>query len=165
MMPKDREITADFTFAGALVFLDVVVFGACFLSALFCPIWFIASIFQNVIRKPGWKIVRVRIAIPIVTLATTLSISAIGWTIAASTANRIVVACDQFNAANGRYPKDLGELIPTYMLSIPRAKYCLFMGEFGYCNSDGHAMLWWYKVPPFGREVFGFRDHGWTYLD
>ena len=164
-MPNDREVNAGLTFAGALVFLDVVIFGACFLSALFCPLWFIGSIFQNAIRKPGWKIARFRMATPIFTFATIWGISAIQWKIAAVQGNRIIAACDQFNADNGRYPKDLGELIPNYMPSIPRAKYCLFMGAFRYDNYDGRPMLFWYKIPPFGREVFGFRDHGWTYLD
>jgi len=54
--------------------------------------------------------------------------------------------------------------VPRYMPSIPRAKYCLMLGEFLYIN-NGHPILVWYVVPPYGRKIYDLSEQRWNYLD
>jgi hypothetical protein len=91
--------------------------------------------------------------------------TAIQWMLAEAKAGRIIAACEKYKAVNGSYPKGLDELVPKYLPSIPPAKYCLIEGTFDYCSFDGRATLWWYKIPPFGREIYDFQDGHWGYLD
>jgi hypothetical protein len=152
---------------GALVLLawDAGLFGSYILSMLFCPIWFLVSILKNSIQRPGWTIALARIAIPPLTLALVLANNALQWRIADANAAQVVTACEEFHAVTGTFPKTLDELVPRYQPSVLRAKYCLDFGEFRYWNNEGHAMLVWYAVPPFGRRVYNFRERRWGYLD
>ena len=80
-------------------------------------------------------------------------------------AARVIAACDEFHAANGRFPNTLDELVPRYMPFIPRAKYCLDHGEFCYLNPGGHPTLHWCVISPFTREAYSFEDRRWRYID
>ena len=151
---------------GALVVLgwDVALTGWFGMSFLVCPIWFLFSILKNVIQRPGWRLALLRIAIPAVTLGLVLANNAFQLTIGEANAPRIIAACEEFHADNGKFPKTLDELVPRYMPSIPRAKYCLYYGEFRYLNY-GRPMLVWYVAPPYGRRIYDFEDPRWGYLD
>ena len=151
-----------------LVAVDVVISGSFLFSYLACPIWFLLSVVKNVIQRPGWRIALFRIAVPALTLGSVLVNNVVQWKIAEVNAERIIRACDDFHAANGRYPHTLDELVPQHLGSIPRAKYCLFQGELVYCSLDKEGsccFFWWYKVPPFGKELYSFEDRRWDYLD
>jgi hypothetical protein len=152
--------------AAALLCLDVVLHGSYLFSILICPIWFLACIVRNSIWQPGRAIALFRVAVPALTLGIVLANTAIQWTIAEGNAAHIIKACDDFHAANGRYPKTLNELVPRFLNSIPRAKYSLMDGEFTYyCDKEsGHCILWWCKIP-FGKEVYGFESKRWRYID
>jgi hypothetical protein len=151
---------------GAFVVLawDVALTGWFGMSFFVCPIWFLVSIIKNTIQRPGWIIAIIRIAIPALTLTLAMANDAIQYRIGKANAPIIVAACEEFHAANGRFPKTLDELVPRYMPSIPRAKYCLVFGEFDYFNY-GKPMLVWYVVPPYGRKIYDFEDRKWSYLD
>lgn len=80
-------------------------------------------------------------------------------------AARVVAACEEFRAVNGRFPRTLNELVPQYLPSVPRAKYCLHYGEFAYFLNDGHALLVWCVVPPYYRAIYDFETRRWSHLD
>lgn len=154
----------------ALLCFDVVLSGSFLISFFACPIWFLASGARNAIQRPGWRVALDRIALPVLTLGIVLGINASEWKIAHANAERIVMACEEFHAVNGYYPKALDELVPRYLPAIPRAKHCLIWGEFlywhfGQTDDPEHFLLVWVKIPPFGRETYSSRDHRWGYLD
>ena len=100
---------------------------------------------------------------PPLTLALVLANDTLQRKIAEANAPRVIEACEEFHAANGRFPKTLDELVPRYLPSIPRAKYCLVLGEFHYWKDS--ALLVWYVVPPYGRAIYDFDERRWSYLD
>jgi hypothetical protein len=154
------------SFWGGFILLawDAGLFGSFLLSFKVCPIWFLVSVLKNAIQRPGWRLALVRIAIPALTLGLVLANKSVQWRIAEANASQVIAACEEFNAANGRFPKTLDELVPRYMPFIPRAKYCLVYGEFRYMNNE-HPMLVWHVVPPYGRNIYDFEKRRWHYLD
>ena len=153
--------------ATVLFCFDVVLGGSYLFSVLVCPIWFLVSVVKSLIERPQWGVGLFRVATPAVTLGIVLASTAIQWTIAEGNAVQIINACEEFHAANGRYPKTLNELVPRYLKSIPRAKYCLISGEFVYSfdKESGRCILWWCKILPFGTEVYSFADKRWRFID
>ena len=157
---------ASLTCAVLLVAVDAVLSGSLLFSYLACPIWFLASVVKNVSQRPGWSIARFRIAVPALTLGLVLTNAFVQRTIAHAHAERVIQACEEFRVAHGTYPHTLDELVPRYLESIPRAKYCLGLGQFEYFNFEGNRpLLFWYDVPPFGRVTYNFADRRWGYLD
>lgn len=152
--------------SGALVVLtwDAAFTGSFLLSFLACPIWFLVSIVKNAVQRPGWKLALFRVGMPAVTLVLAWANDALQYRIGKENAPRIILACEAFHDANGEYPKTLDELVPRYLQSIPRAKYCLMQGNFLYWNY-GRPMLVWYIDPPFGRKIYDFEEKRWGYLD
>jgi hypothetical protein len=151
----------------ALVLLtwDVVLTGSFLMSLIFCPIWLLLSIGKNAIQRPGWKLAILRLAIPPLTLGLVMANDAAQYRIGKANASRIIAACEEFHTANSKYPQTLDELVPRYLPAVPRAKYCLELGEFRYWNMEDHPMLVWYVVPPFGRKIYTFDDRRWGYID
>jgi hypothetical protein len=151
---------------GALILLawDVALTGWFGMSFLACPIWFLFSVLKNLIQLPGWRLALLRTAIPPLVLGLVLANNAFQLKIGEANAPRVVAACEEFHTANGKFPKTLDELVPRYMPSVPRAKYCLIYGEFLYLNY-GNPMLVWYVAPPFGRRVYFFEERHWSCLD
>jgi hypothetical protein len=143
---------------------DVGLVGSFGMSFFICPIWFLVSVVKNAIKRPGWLLGFFRVAIPALTLGTVLANNAAQYRVAGANAPRIVKACEAFHVDNGTFPRSLDELVPRYMQSIPRAKYCAIYGEFIYLNY-GSPMLIWYAVPPFGRMVYSFNERRWNYID
>jgi hypothetical protein len=152
--------------AFVLLFWDAVLNGSFLMSFLVCPIWFLLSILKNAIQPPGWRLAILRIAIPPLTLGLVLANNAVQLKIAKANAPRVVLACEQFHAANGKFPKTLDELVPRYMPSVPRAKYCLAYGAFHYLNwGDRPPKLIWYTFPILGKNVYDFEKRRWNYID
>jgi hypothetical protein len=119
---------------------------------------------KNLPQRTGWRLALLRTAIPALTLGLAWANEAVQYRIGNENALRIIAACEGFHAANGRFPKTLGELVPRHLASIPRAKYCIVWGEFVYFNY-GKPMLVWCVVPPYGRKIYDFEDRRWSYLD
>jgi len=154
--------------ATVLLCIDVLLMGSFLFSYLFCPIWFVATAVKNLIWNPGWKLFLIRIAFPVLTLGIVFANNAIQWKIGEANMARIITACEDFHAANGRYPETLNELVPRQLRSIPRARYSLCEFGFMYFNlpqTSFGPMLVWYKIPPFGRKIYHFEDKRWGYLD
>jgi len=153
--------------AAVLLSYDAVLSGSFLLSALVCPIWFVVVAFRGLIGR-DWRLGLLRVAIPLLTLVIVLGNNAIQWKIGEANMERIITACESFHAANGQYPKKLNDLVPQYLPSIPRERYCLFDTGFMYFNfpDQSHSpMLVWVKIPPFGRKIYSFEDKSWGYLD
>ncbi len=146
-----------------LLVWDAAITGSWLLSFLFCPIWFVLSILKNAIQRPGWRLALLRIGFPILALGVATANDALQLKIAEANGRRIVAACEEFHAAKGRFPKTLDELVPEYLPSVPRAKYCLAYGQFLYSNCG--APLVWYVVPPYYRKIYDFHTRHWTYLE
>jgi hypothetical protein len=159
--------TSNSLVGAALLFVwDSVVGGTYITSILVCPVWLLISVVKNIIQRPGWRIAFIRIATPALTLGIVLANNSLQWNIADAHAQQIIKACDVFYVANKRYPHTLDELVPRYLRSVPRAKYCLTWGEFMYWNFEGgEPFMVWYYVPPFGRKIYHFQERRWGYLD
>jgi hypothetical protein len=153
---------------GAIILLlrDGVLNGTFLTAFIVCPVWLLVSVVKNVIQRPGWRVALVRIAIPSLTFAMLFANSYMQWRIAEAHAQRIVKACAEFQAANQRYPRVLDELVPRYLDSVPRARYCFIGGNFTYLNSVGSPpMMFWWKLPPFVPEAYDFEKRRWRYVD
>jgi hypothetical protein len=152
--------------AGACLLLawDVGFTGSYLLSLLCCPIWFFVSVLKCAVERPGWRLALFKTAIPALTLSLVLANNVIQSKIGAANASRVIRACEAFQAANGSFPKSLDELVPRYMPSVPRAKYCLAYGQFDYFNY-GKPMLIWCVVPPYERRIYDFETRRWNSVD
>lgn len=163
--PRWRISPRLWTVIGLVLFLDVAFSGSYLFSVTICPIWFLAAV-VSLLELPGWRVALIRVAAPVLTLGIVVGNTALQWRIGEARADRVVKACEQFHTANGRYPETLDELVPRYLRSVPRAKYCLFLGNFMYYANQGlHPILVWYKLPPFGRPIYDFESGTWGYID
>ena len=147
-----------------VVLLDVVFTGSYLCSALVCPIWFLTAVVRSVVRRPSFGVAAARVLIPLVTLLLVITNSSVQKRIAMANAARVIQACEQYRHANGAYPERLSDVVPSYLSSVPKAKYCLSFSDFIYFGST-HSMLVWYEIPPFGRRVYNFETGNWKYLD
>jgi hypothetical protein len=160
-----RRIRASLIGAALLLIFDAIISGSFLLSMFVCPIWFLISVVKNIIRRSGWKVTLARIAVPILALALVFGNAAVQSRIATTNADRIIKACEQFTAANGRYPTKLDELLPQYLRSVPRAKYSVAFAEFSYWSLEGRHGLMWIAIPPFSRMIYNFEQRKWGKLD
>jgi hypothetical protein len=161
-----RGIKRSVVAAAILLAWDGAISASYLMSAIFCPIWFLVSLLTNAIERPGWRLALVRIGIPVWTLGLVSANNAVQLGVAEANAQRVVAACEQFHAANGRFPEKLDELVPHYINSVPIAKYCLGPSScFYYYSNSGTPLLYWQVVPPQLRKIYHFKTHRWTYLD
>lgn len=75
-------------------------------------------------------------------------------------------ACLAFHAKYQRYPRDLEELVPAFLPSVPVAK-CAMLGHFVYISppGGGEPELYYYAIPPLGRRFYHLETEAWGYLD
>jgi hypothetical protein len=148
-----------------LIIWDAILSGSFLLSILVCPVWLLLSGIRGLIRRPGWRVGLFRALVPVLTLALVLANAAVQSNIARANAQRIITATERFHTANGRYPGKLEDLVPQYLASVPRAKYALMFGEFGYVSTPNSHGIMWVGMPPFGRPFYKFEEKRWGYLD
>jgi hypothetical protein len=148
-----------------VIFLDVVISGCYLFSAMVCPIWCIVGAVRAALQQPGPGVAAARVLIPIVTGLLAFGNYSAQRTIAMGNAERVIEACERYREAHGAYPERLSELVPRYLNSVPRAKYCCSWGEFRYFEGPPAHMLLWYEIPPFGRRIYNFERGAWRYLD
>lgn len=161
-----RDVRGSLNAAAVLLALDVAYFGSTFLSSVFCPIWILVSLLKNAIQRPGWGLALVRIGIPALTFWLVRVNNDFQLAVAKENAQRVVAACEKYHAANGRFPKDLDELVPQYIHSVPFAKYCLGPGSrFYYYYHSEKPLLVWQVVTPYFRRIYHFDTRSWSYLD
>jgi hypothetical protein len=162
-----RSVRGSVGAAAIVLTFDVVLTGSILMSSILCPIWMLVSLLKSAINRPGWGLAVARIFIPALTLWLVKANDAFQLRVAEANGQRIVAACEDYHAANGRFPGKLDELVPKYMNSVPVAKYCLGPGSrFFYVAPDhGSAMLAWEIVAPHYRRVYNFETRCWFYLD
>lgn len=160
-----RDVKLSLGVACLVLIWDVGITGSCLLSCLFCPIWCVVSLLKSAIQRPGWKLAAFRVAIPLVTLGLAFYNNVIQLRRAEANATQLVAACEEFQRVNGKFPQTLHDLTPRYLPSVPRAKYCLVYGEFGYWSLGNHPILVWCVVPPFVRRIYDFDQKQWNSLD
>lgn len=161
-----RSVRGSIGAAAILLTLDVVLFGSRLYSFIFCPIWMLVSLLRSATKRPGWGLAVVRIFIPFLTLWIGRVNDAFQLSVAEANAQRIITACEDYHAGNGRFPTKLDELVPRYLDSVPVARYCLGPSSlFYYSSSPESAMLWWQVVPPHYRKIYKFETRSWFYLD
>jgi hypothetical protein len=87
--------------------------------------------------------------------------------VAEANGQRILAACEEYHAANGRFPRKLDELVPNYINSVPVVKYCLGPGSrfFYGAPEHGNAILAWEIVSPHYRRTYNFGTRSWGYVD
>jgi hypothetical protein len=147
-----------------LIFLDVVLDGSYFFSAAICPVWFIVAVVRVMARRPSLCMAAARVLIPLVTGLLVVANYSVQKRIAMGNAARLIQACEHYREVNGAFPERLGDLVPRYLDSVPRAKYCCSLSEFGYHGAPRHILFWW-ECPPFGRKVYTFETGQWQYMD
>lgn len=148
-----------------VLYFDVGLDGSYLCSLFVCPIWIFVSVIRSLIKKPGWPLALLRIAIPVVTFGISDANMTLQWKIGNENGDRIVAACEEFHAAQGRYPKTLDDLVPQYLPSVPPAKYCLgWDGNFHYTNSDDRPFLWWSMIG-FYTKNYSFELKRWGHTD
>ena len=148
-----------------LVIVDVVIDGNYMFSALSCPIWFIIAVVRAIVWRVNRGAAVVRILIPIVTGLFVVANYFLQYNIAMDNAARLIQACEHYREASGAYPEQLDDLVPRYLSSIPRAKYCCSSNAFEYSASPPRHLILWWVFPPYGRLVYIFETGGWRYVD
>lgn len=79
---------------------------------------------------------------------------------------KLGTACLEFHARNNRYPKDLHELVPTFIPQVPPAKYAFMDSSFSYMvNGAGEPEIWYTVIPPFARRFYHVEKRTWGFLD
>jgi hypothetical protein len=162
-----RSVRRSIGAAAIVLTLDVVHSGSFLVSVLFCPIWILVSLAKSAIHRPGWGLALARILIPVLTFCLVRANNTFQLRVAETNGQRIVAACEEYHAANGRFPRKLDELVPKYMNSVPMAKYCFGpWSEFIYVSrTPEHATLFWHIIPPHYRKIYDFETRRWSYLD
>jgi hypothetical protein len=160
-----RAVRTSLGAAAILLTFDVAFFGWTVLSTVFCPIWILISLLKNSIQRPGWRIALVRIGLPGLIFWLVRVNNDFQIAVAKENAQRVVAACEGYHADNGRFPKNLDELVPQYLNSVPVAKYCLGPSSRFTYTSSGAPKLWWEVVPPHYRKIYNFETRSWSYLD
>lgn len=84
--------------------------------------------------------------------------------LAHSRADSLIAAIAHYRAVAGDYPQTLGDLVPTYIDAVPRARYSLTFNRFSYRHTHAEAALAYADVPPFGRAIFEFGPQRWLRL-
>ncbi len=148
----------------SLIFFDAILDGSYLFSLFVCPIWLLVALVRAGSGRASPRVAAARILAPVVTGLIVVVNSAIQGEIAMAGAARIIQACERYREDNGSYPEKLGDLVPRYLSSIPRAKYCCAWNEFAYYSSQ-NTILWWTQIPPFGRRAYSFVNGDWRYVD
>jgi hypothetical protein len=154
-------------FAFALFVLDAFVMGQGLVAAVILfsvGVWLLpkACLFSLAGRNSR----------PILRLASVLAVAAVAIMltinfnngVAQGRAERLVTAIESYRAINGRYPADLGDLVPGYVDDVPIAKYTLSFNRFIYMNRGDRVALAYVDTPPFGRPYYDFITKHWRYV-
>lgn len=161
---SQRDMRWSLVGASLLLAWDVAFTGSFLMSLICCPLWFLGCILKGAEDRAGWRRILLRMAFPAVTFGLVWANNAVQNKIAEVNAVRVIAACEEFRAANESFPKSLDELVPRYLPSVPRAKYCVAFGHFLYFNY-GRPMLVWCLIPPHGRKIYDFETRRWSYMD
>jgi hypothetical protein len=150
--------------AALLILCDGLLDGGFAMSVVVCPLWLLIAMVRLRVRWPSTTADVARLLIPIGTGACVLANHYFQKSIAIRNAARVIEACEDYRAANGTYPEQLEDLVPGFLGSIPRAKYCLNRPNFIYSGPPSNTLSW-SDAPPFGRRVYRFETREWRSVD
>jgi hypothetical protein len=148
-----------------IVLLDVVNDGGFMFAAVVCPIWVVVGMIRTLAPHPSLGVAAARILIPVVTGLLVVANYSMQGRIAMANAARVIQACERYRGATGAYPERLSDLVPRYLSSVPRAKYCCSRGEFVYDVYPQLHTLFWFDSPPFGTRVYNFETGRWHHIE
>jgi hypothetical protein len=80
-------------------------------------------------------------------------------------AETLISACKAYQAKYQKLPDHLEDIVPEFIPEVPLAKFALMYNRFYYIPSEGHHILMWIALPPFGRPQYFFEEDRWGYLD
>jgi hypothetical protein len=160
-----RGLSGSLMTAGVLLALDVLLYGSFLFSFFVGPIWLLFAIAKAIVRRNNWALALKRVLIPLITLGVVFGNAWLQSRVARVNAELIIDACARYKTNTGVYPAKLGDLVPGYMRSVPRAKYALLWGDFFYMDYKDQHSLMWIEIPPFGRPFYDFEKAKWGFLD
>lgn len=157
--------------AASLFVLDAFILNQGFLAVILILLALFAlfpiALFLRRRDKRKYEQRLMKIAIYVVTGVAVLACNTLQNRIADRRAIMIGNACLAYHAKYHQYPAKLGDLVPQFLSSVPRAKW---NGEgFRYSRSpldaDHEPMLYYAAMPPFGRRFYHIESRAWGDLD
>ena len=82
-------------------------------------------------------------------------------------ADRVVRACQRYQAEHGAYPESLEALVPGYLEAIPSVNFALLSGSYHYSRRglNDPPMLWYHDLGPASRQSYSFQEGRWVHAD
>ena len=81
--------------------------------------------------------------------------------IAKGRAEKIVSVCQEYKAKNGVYPTSLKDLVPDFIVKIPRAKYTVMWGVYKYVENKIIYVSEPFSVTP----AYDLTEKKWTFVN
>ena len=163
---KQPSLAMAVALAAVLVAIDAFLLNQGVIAAL-VGIWMLfVALPRAAFGEPAIR--RVRLARVAVFLTAALFVFGLNWlnnAIARTRAETLIAAINAFKQTNQRYPRDLGELVPGFLDSVPNAKYTFGHAAFDYVAADENAALMYVAFPPFYRPTYQFKSGRWEILD
>ena len=165
--PKETTVRQAALAGALLIFIDAFWFNQGVIAGLLGAGLVLVGLPLALFRKPHpIRAQRLRnLSIYAVSVILVFALNALNNRVAASRAEVVIAAVKAFHGKNGRYPESLNDLTPEFLDHIPLAKYTLGQNTFYYHVTEGRAVLFYVKFPPFGRPIYRFADDKWGYID
>jgi len=157
------------TFIGAftLFIIDALILNQGVIAVVTAFVWLLLGIHTLIFTKAiTIRSFKLRRCLVWVTTGALVLIS--NWAnnqLAQHRADRLVKALMSYQMKYHDYPNSLESLAPEFIARVPKAKFILTFNEFTYFYIDGTASLYYVSVPPFGRQVYSFKEHEWFFHD
>jgi hypothetical protein len=147
---------------------DALIFGGPELTLFVMIIFILIGVGQTLMKvlrgQPVLKTPLRNMAIYAICFVAVIFTFRINNEIARSRADIVVSAIKQYKAKYQRYPETLQTMVFEFLPSVPLAKYTLLFNNFRYWRNEykgdeqlrEDAALFYFKIPFFGRPIFGF---------
>lgn len=160
---KPPSIGPTLTGAALLFFVDAIWMNQGGISAIFgLAILFVSIPMALFGRERALRAYKLKKSA--IWLVAVVSVLAFNWAsnqMAYHRANEVIAAVKAYHQQHDVYPKRLDDLVPTYLPSVPRAKYVLALGRFKYLYDEANPVLYYVSFPPFDRPTFNFKRNKW----
>lgn len=153
--------------AVCLFIADAVVFGWFVIAVLTLPAivtWHIPRTLLALKRRNSLIVRALKTGIYALMAAAIFAACAGNEYLARSRADTIASALQRYKVDHHRYPDSLRQLAPKYIPAVPRAKYRLVSGKFGYFSGSEPLFMYW-GFPIFDLRVYDFGSNTWHGLD
>jgi hypothetical protein len=163
--------------AAVLYVWDALIFGGPGLTLFVMIIFILIGVGQTLMKvlrgQPVLKTPLRNMAIYAICFVAVIFTFRINNEIARSRADIVVSAVKQYKAKYQRYPETLQTMVSEFLPSVPLAKYTLLFNNFRYWRNGykddeqlrEDAALFYFKIPFFGRPIFGFERDQWGFID